>query len=45
MRFSDSETTERGFIFSPDVVAVMDDSLVADPLASPFAGLRKGAWR
>ena len=41
-RFSDSEITERGFIFSPDVVAVMDDSLVADPLANPFAGLRKG---
>ena len=41
-RFSDSEITERGFIFSPDVVAVMDDSLLADPLANPLAGLRKG---
>lgn len=41
-RFSESEITERGFIFSPDVVAVMDDSLTADPTASPFAGLRKG---
>ncbi len=41
-RFSDEEITERGFIFSPDVVAVMDDSLIVDPLANPLAGLRKG---
>ena len=41
-RFSDSEITERGFIFSPDVAAVMDDSLLADPLSNPLAGLRKG---
>lgn len=41
-RFSDGEITERGFIFSPDIVGVMDDSLIEDPLASPFAGLRKG---
>lgn len=41
-RFSDEEITERGFIFSPDVVAVMDDSLIGDPVANPFAGLRKG---
>ena len=41
-RFSDSEITERGFIFSPDVAAVMDDSLLVDPIANPLAGLRKG---
>ena len=41
-RFSREEITERGFIFSPDVSAVMDDSLISDPLANPFAGLRKG---
>lgn len=41
-RFSDSEITERGFIFSPDVAAVMDDSLLADAVANPLAGLRKG---
>jgi pyruvate ferredoxin oxidoreductase gamma subunit len=41
-RFSDSDITERGFIFSPDIVAIMDDSLIADPLANPLAGLRKG---
>ena len=41
-RFSDGEITERGFIFSPDIVGVMDDSLIEDALANPFAGLRKG---
>jgi len=41
-RFSDSEIAERGFIFSPDVAAVMDDSLLVDPIANPLAGLRKG---
>lgn len=41
-RFSDGEITERGFIFSPDAVGIMDDSLIEDPLANPFAGLRKG---
>ena len=41
-RFSPEEIDERGFIFSPDISAVMDDSLIADPLANPFAGLRRG---
>lgn len=41
-RFADDEITERGYIFGPDVVAVMDDSLIGDPLANPFGGLRKG---
>jgi pyruvate ferredoxin oxidoreductase gamma subunit len=41
-RFSDGDITERGFIFSPDIVGVMDDSLIEDPLANPFAGLRRG---
>jgi pyruvate ferredoxin oxidoreductase gamma subunit len=41
-RFSSEEITERGFVFSPDISAVMDDSLITDPLANPFAGLRKG---
>lgn len=41
-RFSDQEITERGFIFSPDVVGLMDESLLDDPLANPLAGLRKG---
>jgi pyruvate ferredoxin oxidoreductase gamma subunit len=41
-RLSRDEITERGFIFSPDISAVMDDSLITDILANPFAGLRKG---
>ena len=41
-RFSDEKITEKGFVFSPDISAVMDDSLITDPLANPFAGLRKG---
>lgn len=41
-RFSREAITERGFIFSPDISAVMDDSLITDPLANPFAGLRRG---
>jgi len=41
-RFSEVEVRERGFIFSPDVSAVMDDSLISDPQANPFVGLRKG---
>ena len=41
-RLSKEEITERGFIFSPDLAAVMDDSLIADVVANPFAGLRKG---
>jgi pyruvate ferredoxin oxidoreductase gamma subunit len=41
-RFSGEEITERGFIFTPDIVAVMDDSLVDDPFANPFGGLRRG---
>ena len=41
-RYSEEEVRERGFIFSPDVSAVMDDSLISDLQANPFAGLRKG---
>jgi len=41
-RFSEEEVRERGFIFAPDISAVMDDSLITDPQANPFAGLRKG---
>jgi len=41
-RVSDEEITERGFIFSPDISALMDDSLISDPMANPFGGLRKG---
>jgi len=41
-RFSDEKITEKGFVFSPDITAIMDDSLISDPMANPFAGLRKG---
>jgi len=41
-RFSDEKITEKGFVFAPDITAVMDDSLISDPIANPFAGLRKG---
>ena len=41
-RFSDEKITEKGFVFAPDISAVMDDSLITDPMANPFAGLRKG---
>jgi pyruvate ferredoxin oxidoreductase gamma subunit len=41
-RFSDEKITEKGFVFAPDISAVMDDSLITDPVANPFAGLRKG---
>lgn len=41
-RFSSEPITERGFVFSPDISAVVDESLIADPLVNPFAGLRKG---
>ena len=41
-RFASEKIAERGFIFSPDISAVMDDTLISDPVANPFAGLRKG---
>jgi pyruvate ferredoxin oxidoreductase gamma subunit len=42
-RISDGRIMERGFIFDPDVVAVMDETLLEDPLARPLEGARKGA--
>lgn len=41
-RISDSEILERGFIFDPDVVVVMDETLLDDPVAHPLDGLREG---
>jgi pyruvate ferredoxin oxidoreductase gamma subunit len=43
-RFSNEEITERGFIFGPDLVAVMDDSLMGDQRANPLGGLRRGGF-
>jgi pyruvate ferredoxin oxidoreductase gamma subunit len=42
-RISDLEIMERGFIFDPDVVAVMDETLLEDELARPLEGARRGA--
>lgn len=41
-RISDGPILERGFIFDPDVVVVMDESLLEDPAAHPLDGLREG---
>jgi pyruvate ferredoxin oxidoreductase gamma subunit len=41
-RISDGEILERGFIFDPDVVIVVDESLLNDPVARPLEGLRSG---
>jgi len=41
-RISDEEILERGFIFEPDVVIVIDDTLLNDLVAKPLDGLRSG---
>jgi pyruvate ferredoxin oxidoreductase gamma subunit len=41
-RISDGDILERGFIFDPDIVMVVDESLLADPVARPLEGLRSG---
>jgi pyruvate ferredoxin oxidoreductase gamma subunit len=41
-RISDDEILERGFIFDPDVVIVMDETLLKDSIADPFNGIRSG---
>lgn len=40
-RISDGEVLERGFIFDPDLVVVMDETLLNDPVARPLDGVRK----
>jgi len=42
-RISDRDIEERGYIFDPDLIAVMDESLIDDPLARPIEGARSGA--
>ena len=39
-RISDDEILERGYIFDPDIVLVMDETLLSDPLANPLDGIR-----
>ena len=41
-RISDGPILERGFIFDPDVIVVMDETLLEDSAASPLEGLREG---
>ncbi|MCS7129619.1 MAG: 2-oxoacid:acceptor oxidoreductase family protein [Candidatus Caldarchaeum sp.] len=41
-RISDSLILERGFIFNPHIVVVMDESLIGDWLARPLEGLLRG---
>lgn len=41
-RISDGELLERGFIFEPDIVVVIDDTLLTDYVARPLDGLRSG---
>lgn len=41
-RISDGPILERGFIFNPDVVIVMDETLLDDPTANPLDGLPEG---
>lgn len=41
-RISDEEVLERGFIFDPDLVIVMDETLLGDNIARPFDGIRSG---
>ncbi|MEM2224691.1 MAG: 2-oxoacid:acceptor oxidoreductase family protein [Candidatus Caldarchaeum sp.] len=41
-RISNSPILERGFIFDPDIVVVMDETLLDDWLARPLEGLKRG---
>lgn len=41
-RISDGEILERGFIFDPDAVIVMDETLIEDQTANPLSGIRDG---
>ena len=41
-RISDSPIMERGYISDPDIVVVMDETLLSDVVANPLGGIRKG---
>ena len=41
-RISEEPIMERGIISEPDIVIVMDENLLYDPLAMPVSGLKKG---
>jgi pyruvate ferredoxin oxidoreductase gamma subunit len=42
VRISNEPITERGVISDPDVVIVMDETLLQDPIALPLSGLKRG---
>lgn len=42
MRVSEESIMERGVISEPDIVIIMDETLVYDALARPLSGLKKG---
>ncbi|MEP9412621.1 MAG: 2-oxoacid:acceptor oxidoreductase family protein [Candidatus Brocadia sp.] len=41
-RISKEPILERGVISSPDIVIVMDETLLDDPMANPLSGLKEG---
>jgi pyruvate ferredoxin oxidoreductase gamma subunit len=41
-RISDAPIMERGYIFDPDIVVVLDETLLNDPIANPWQGIRDG---
>ena len=41
-RISDEPILERGIISEPDIVIVMDETLLNDPVAMPLSGLKEG---
>jgi pyruvate ferredoxin oxidoreductase gamma subunit len=41
-RISDAAVMERGYIFDPDIVIVLDETLLNDPIANPLQGIRTG---
>lgn len=42
-RISKEPVLERGVIAEPDIVIVMDETLLDDPLASPLSGVKEGS--
>ncbi|WP_347244984.1 2-oxoacid:acceptor oxidoreductase family protein [Thermogutta sp.] len=43
LRISDEEIGERGYVWSPDLIAVADPTLIEDPRAKVLDGLRENA--
>ncbi|AKB85291.1 2-oxoacid:acceptor oxidoreductase family protein [Methanococcoides methylutens] len=41
-RISRDDILERGLVSQPDVVVVMDETLLSDPQSTPLSGLKKG---